>query len=162
METRLRRAARAVIIDSLDRTLLFRARMPGLADGEPRIFWITPGGGIQDGEDEISAVKREVFEETGLSDFELGPCVWQRDHTFRWGAGMLRQIESYYLVRSAPFDVSIENHEEEERDFLTAHRWFSVAELRAHDEVLVPANMADLVEALIAGDCPVTPIVVGI
>ena len=77
---RLRLAARAIVIDDAGRTLLFRARIPGPAE---RFIWITPGGGIQEGEDEPSCVRREVFEETGLADFELGPCVWRRDHTFR-------------------------------------------------------------------------------
>ncbi|MEO8539729.1 MAG: NUDIX domain-containing protein [bacterium] len=156
---RIRHAARAVIIDTAGRTLLFRARVPGMT---PRVFWITPGGGIQDGEDELTAVRREVFEETGLADFELGPCVWRRDHTFPWGDGMLRQIEAYFLVCTEPFDVSTANHEEEERDFLLEHRWFTVDDLRAHDETLVPANFADLLAPLIAGIYPNAPVNVGL
>lgn len=161
MEPRVRHAARAVLIDDDGRTLLFRAQMPETA-GEVRTFWITPGGGIEEGEDEATTVRREVFEETGLTDFELGPCVWKRDHTFRWGDGMLRQVESYYVVRALPFEVSIAHHQQEELTFLTAHRWFSVEELRAHTEVTVPANFADLLEPLVAGNYPAEPIVIGI
>lgn len=161
METRTRLAARAVVIDDRGRTLLFRARMPG-TDDAARIFWITPGGGIEDGEDELTAVRREVFEETGLVDFEIGPPVWTRDHTFRWGDGMLRQVEVYYLVRVAPFEVSIAHHQQEELTFLTAHRWFSVDEIRAHEERFVPGNFADLLEPLLAGIIPESPLVVGI
>ena len=161
METRTRFAARAVVIDDLGRTLLFRARMPG-ADESARIFWITPGGGIEEGEDEITAVRREVFEETGLVDFAVGPPVWTRDHTFRWGDGMLRQVEVYYLIRVAAFEVSIEHHQQEELTFLTAHRWFSLDEIREHQERFVPANFADLLEPLLAGLTPESPIAVGI
>lgn len=135
--------------------------MPG-ADGTPRIFWITPGGGIEEGEDEVSAVRREVFEETGLAGVDVGPCVWTRDHTFRWGAGELRQVESYYLVRVAAFEVSIANHQEEERDFLTAYRWFSLEEIRTHGERFVPANFGDLLAPLLAGVVPERPITVGV
>jgi 8-oxo-dGTP pyrophosphatase MutT (NUDIX family) len=149
-----------VVIDTDGRTLLFRARVPGRED--ERVFWITPGGGIQEGEDELAAVRRELFEETGLSPVEVGPCIWKRDHTFRWGDGMLRQVESYYLVRAAPFEVSTENHEAEERDFLTAYRWFTLDELREHSEVLVPANFAELLEPLLVGIYPLRPISVGI
>ncbi len=161
METRTRWAARAVVIDDRGRTLLFRAQMPGTEDA-PRIFWITPGGGIEDGEDEITAVRRELFEETGLVDCELGPPVWKRDHTFRWGDGMLRQVEVYYLVRVPAFDVSTDHHQEEELTFLTAHRWFTLDEIRRHEERFVPANFADLLEPLLAGLCPEEPIVVGV
>ena len=66
MEPRIRFAARAVLIDDRGRTLLFRAQMPGFPDGS-RVFWITPGGGIEPGEDALAAVRREVFEETGLN-----------------------------------------------------------------------------------------------
>ena len=33
--------------------------------------WSFPKGGIEEGEDTLSAAKREIFEETGLSDLEL-------------------------------------------------------------------------------------------
>ncbi len=155
---RTRYAARAVVIDRDGRTLLFRATMPG----HPlRVFWITPGGGLKPGEDEPACVMREVFEETGLSEFELGPCVWRRDHTFRWGDGWLRQVEAYYVIQADAFEVNRDNHEEAERHFLGAHRWFSLEELRAHDEPLVPSRLADLLEPLLSGRYPDAPIEVG-
>ncbi len=161
MEPRLRLAARAVVIDDQGRTLLFRAQMPG-TESAPRIFWITPGGGIEEGEDELAAVRREVFEETGLTQFEVGPCVWKRDHTFRWADGMLRQVESYFVVRVPAFEVSIANHQQEELTFLTTHRWFTPEEIRAHGEIFVPSNFADLLEPLLADVYPSEPIVVGV
>jgi len=161
VEPRIRFAARAVLIDDRGRTLLFRAQMPGFPDGS-RVFWITPGGGIEPGEDALAAVRREVFEETGLSDFEVGPCVWRRDHTFRWGSGQLRQVESYFVVRTPAFEVSVANHQEEERAFLTAHRWFTLDEIRAHHEPFVPGDFAGLLAPLLAGTYPPEPITVGV
>jgi len=155
----LRRAARAIVIDEAGRTLLFRARIPGRNDG---FIWITPGGGINEGEDEVACVRREVFEETGLAHFEVGPCVWLRDHTFRWGDGALRQVESYFVVRAESFAVDISNQEELERGFLTAFRWFSIDELHSHDERLVPANFAELLSPLLAGEYPAEPLTVGV
>lgn len=155
----VRHAARAIVIDDRGRTLLFRARVPG---GHGRFIWITPGGGINEGEDEASCVRREVYEETGLREFELGPCVWLRDHTFRWGDGMLRQVESYFVVRTAAFEVTTENHEELERSFLSGYRWFTLADLESHGETLVPASFAELFAPLLAGDYPAAPIIVGV
>lgn len=155
----VRHAARAILIDEAGRTLLFRARVPGRAG---RYIWITPGGGIDEGEEETACVRREVFEETGLSECEVGPCVWLRDHTFRWGEGMLRQVEAYYVVLAPSFEVSIDGHEELERSFLTGYRWFTLAELEAHEETLVPADFAALLSPLLAGDYPPAPITVGI
>lgn len=154
-----RYAARAVVIDDARRTLLFRAKVPGRVG---RFIWIAPGGGIQEGEDELACVRRELFEETGLLDPEVGPCVWQRDHTFRWGTGMLRQVESYFVVHTAVFEISTENHEEAEREFLDTHRWFTLEELRSHDETLVPGNFAELLAPLLRGEYPANPVIVGI
>lgn len=154
----IRHAARAIVIDDAGRTLLFRAKVPGAG----RFIWITPGGGIDEGETADECVRREVFEETGLREFEVGPCVWRRDHTFRWGDSMMRQVESYFVVRAAAFDVDTANQEELERSFLAGHRWFALAELRAHTETLVPANFADLLEPLLAGEYPAAPLTVGV
>ena len=154
----LRRAARAIVIDDAGRTLLFRAKVPGTA----RIIWITPGGGINDGETEPDCVRREVFEETGLKEFEIGPCVWLRDHTFRWGDALMRQVESYFVVRAPAFEVNTDNHEELERSFLAGHRWFALEDLRSHDETLVPANFAELLEPLLAGRYPTAPLSMGV
>lgn len=154
-----RYAARAVIIASDGRTLLFRAAVPGRPG---RFIWITPGGGIDEGEDEVRCVVREVFEETGHRVAEVGPCVWLRDHTFPWAGGVLRQVESYYVVLTDPFEVTKDNHTELERTFLTDHRWFTLDELRVHDETLVPGNFADLFAPLMRGEYPPEPLVVGI
>jgi 8-oxo-dGTP pyrophosphatase MutT (NUDIX family) len=158
-EPTIRLAARAILIDDLDRVLLFRAVVPG---ERQRFIWITPGGGINAGEEESVCVRREVFEETGLRNAEVGPCVWRRDHTFRWGDGVLRQVEAYYLVRTAAFEVNVENQEDLERSFLSGHRWFSLEELAAHEEVVVPANFAELLAPLLRGELPDKPIQVGI
>lgn len=156
----VRYAARAIVIDDAGRTLLFRAAVPGR---EPAFFiWITPGGGINEGELEPDCIRREVFEETGLSEFELGPCVWRRDQTFPWGDNMIRQLESYYVVRAPAFEVNVDGQEELERAFLSDHRWFTVEELRAHEEILVPANFAELLEPLLAGEYPAEPLKVGV
>jgi len=158
-EPAVRFAARAILIDDQDRVLLFRARVPGPAE---RFIWITPGGGIERGEDEATCVRREVFEETGRREIALGPCVWRRDHTFRWGDGTLRQVEAYYLVRTSAFEIDVHNMEEPEQAFLSSHRWFSLAELAEQRETLVPGDFAELLVPLLRGEIPAEPIIVGI
>jgi 8-oxo-dGTP pyrophosphatase MutT (NUDIX family) len=153
-----RLAARAVIIDDFGRTLLFRIHAPA----EPsRVFWITPGGGLEPGETELDTLRRELFEETGLTACDIGPCVWLRDQSFTWGERRLRQREAYYLVRCRPFAVDTSRHQAEERDYLQRFRWFSLDELLAWPERLVPADFAHLFAPLVRGELPAEPVVIG-
>jgi 8-oxo-dGTP diphosphatase len=66
---RLIRCVGAVVHDESGRLLLVRrATDPGYG------LWSIPGGRVQPGETDAEAVRREVFEETGLS-VDLGPLL---------------------------------------------------------------------------------------
>ena len=80
-ELRLRSATRAVVLDGTDRILLVRF------DFGDRLVWAAPGGGVEEGEDDEHAVRRELAEEAGLEGFELGPLVWTRTHVVPIGGG---------------------------------------------------------------------------
>ncbi len=99
MTLRLRPAARAVLLDPDDRALLVRFEFPD------RVVWATPGGGIEHGESDELALRRELAEEAGLEDFELGPLVWTRTHVVPLSGGKWDgQQERYYLVRVPAFE----------------------------------------------------------
>jgi ADP-ribose pyrophosphatase YjhB (NUDIX family) len=56
---RLRRGVRAVVLDDQDRVLLVRFEFtPPLHD--VRGLWATPGGGVEDGEDDREALTRRA------------------------------------------------------------------------------------------------------
>jgi 8-oxo-dGTP pyrophosphatase MutT (NUDIX family) len=153
-----RPAARVVLLDARDRVLLFGARLPP-SDGR---FWITPGGGLNAGETHEEAALRELWEETGLRDVALGPCVWTRAHVFRWGDDLFDQRERYYLVRVDAHEVSTERFEEHEKAFMLSHRWWTLDELRSCPDRFVPGDFADLLAPILAGTLPPEPIAVGI
>ncbi|MEE8421775.1 MAG: NUDIX domain-containing protein [Dehalococcoidia bacterium] len=154
----LRPGARVILLDPDDRILLIRAASDEM--DEP-VIWITPGGAIEDGESFEQAALRELWEETGIEDAELGPCVWLRDHVWRWGETFYDSRERFYLVRTTQTDVSPRHMEDLELHSFTGFRWWSVDELAASDEVFVPRNLAELLVPLIAGDVPLEPIEVG-
>ena len=155
---RIRPAVRAILLDPADRILLVRF------DFEGRIVWACPGGGIEDGEADEHALRRELDEEVGLDTFELGPCVWTREHVIpllggRWDG----QRERFYLVRTPAFDVRPRlTAEALAAENVVGMRWWSPDELRAAGTVFAPRRLPELLGALVAGDVPHDPIDAGV
>lgn len=152
-----RHAARVLLLDRDDQLLLFRCEEPGAG----RAFWITPGGGLEADETHEQAAARELFEETGLSNVAIGPCVWTRSHTFPWLGKTYRQHERFFLVRVDGHDVDCAAHTEDEQQVLTEHRWWSAESItQASDEYFAPRQLGTRLDELLANH-PATPIDVG-
>ena len=107
-----RAAVRVLMIDPGGRLLLFQdSDAPAGA-----LFWILPGGGIDPGESELDAVVRELVEETGQrvdAGAVLGPIARQRV-VHGYSDRIVEQHDTYYAVRTSPFEVSTAGHTEEE------------------------------------------------
>jgi 8-oxo-dGTP pyrophosphatase MutT (NUDIX family) len=146
------RPAARVIVLCEDRVLLFRADL-----GERQV-WITPGGGLNEGESPDDGARRELWEETGLTPELLGPCVWYRTHVFPWNGSLLSQDEHFYLLTldSAP-EMCFDNWEEIERDQLLEHRWWTVDEIAASSDLFALKDLALLLQPLLRGEYPSEP-----
>ena len=155
---RLRSAARALVIDADERILLVRFDFPN------RTVWATPGGGIDEGESDEAALRRELSEEAGLEEFHLGELVWTRTHHVPFGGGRWDgQTERFYLVRTAVFDPAPRLTWEQLRDEgVTAVRWWTPEELEAADAVFAPRRLPSLVRTLVVEGPPANPIDVGV
>jgi TDG/mug DNA glycosylase family protein len=146
-----RHAVRAVVLDRDDRVLLAQA------DDELGVWWTLPGGGIDEGEDDVAALHRELHEEVGLRGAELGPLIWTREHRLvnprRFGC----QRERIYLIRTDAFDAApaFTKAELAAQDTHDA-RWFTLDEL----ETLTtgPPRLAQLVRDLLEQGPPAEPI----
>ncbi len=145
-----RRGVRALILDPADRVLMVRF------EDELGSWWSTPGGGIDPGESDAEALARELSEEVGLRDFELGSLIWTRRHWLvnprRWGG----QEERHYLVRTAAFaPAAAFSVAELAAEGVHEARWFTVDELAT--VITGPRRLASLVRDLLEHGPPAEP-----
>ena len=143
-----RQAARVVLVAD-GRVLLQNGFDP--ARPEDGTWWLTPGGGLNDGESVEEGAVREVHEETGLrlSPQQLGPVIATRVCLFNFERRRYRQSETFFAVRVELFTPQHHGWDEVEQRALLDHRWWSVDELRATGEAVYPRQLADLVDAVL-------------
>jgi double-stranded uracil-DNA glycosylase len=150
-----RPAVRALVLDRADRVLLVK-----FVDSVGQVWWATPGGGIAEGEAYEEALRRELHEELGLTDFELGPHIWKREPVFAWMGRILRAPERIYLVR-------VDEHEPAPAVDLLAEavhevRWWTLDELESTSETLVPLRLPRFLRELLEQGPPREPLDVGV
>jgi 8-oxo-dGTP pyrophosphatase MutT (NUDIX family) len=145
-----REAARVVLV--ADGSVLLQQ---GFDPGQPEAgsWWLTPGGGLNDGETVEDGAVREVLEETGLrlSPVQLGPVIATRVASFEFERRRFRQSESFFAVNVEGFTPQHHGWDEVEQRALLGHRWWTVEELRATDEAVYPSELADVVQAVLDG-----------
>jgi 8-oxo-dGTP pyrophosphatase MutT (NUDIX family) len=145
-----RNAARVVLVAG-GRVLLQQGFDPGRP--EAGSWWLTPGGGLNDGESAEDGAVREVLEETGLqlSPVQLGPVIATRVASFEFERRRFRQSEAFFAVNVEAFTPQHHGWDEVEQRALLGHRWWTVDELRATDEAVYPSELADVVQAVLDG-----------
>ena len=63
-------------------------------------WWVASGGGAECDVTREEAALRELVEETGSTDVELGPVLWQRDLLLPFAGRRWDQDEWYELART--------------------------------------------------------------
>ncbi len=151
-----RRAARVLLLDERDRALLFRGMDP--ADPAKGSWWITPGGGVDCGESLSEAALRELTEESGISEVQLGPCIWTRQASFSFEGATYHQEEWFFAARTTTTAVRTDGFTNIERRSVLEHRWWTVDELRTTREVVYPEGLGRLIESYLRDGPPAAPV----
>jgi 8-oxo-dGTP pyrophosphatase MutT (NUDIX family) len=155
----LRKVARLILLDPLDRILLLHGHEP---DDPSDDWWFTPGGGVEGAETLEEAALRELAEETGITDAELGQVLWRRRCSFPFAGRRWDQDEWYFLARTAVAHQPLPGAAgltELERRTVAGARWWTCGELTRTHETVYPTRLAELLRTLLDEGPPAQTVV---
>jgi 8-oxo-dGTP pyrophosphatase MutT (NUDIX family) len=163
---RFRRAVRAIILAEDNRVLLCRFRFPhpAVPTGATGV-WAAPGGGIEPDELPLAALRRELHEETGLVIDADPPHVWHQEVAPGRADGYDGVVNDYFLVRTTRFDPrGALSDDDIAAEHISGMRWWRHGDIAEYGgtDLFSPRDLATPLAALIAGDIPRTPVMLGL
>ena len=151
-----RPAARAVLLDREARIFLIEAEDP--IDPRKPDWLEIPGGGMGWNEDSGAAALRELHEETGIPNVDMGPCVWVQQTEYDFAGYHFESDDRIHVAWCDGGEYDPKGLEALEAAAFMGARWWTLDELMASDMPTVPYLLREHLPALIAGDLPAEPI----
>lgn len=124
---------------------------------EVGVHWAMPGGGMDPGETPLNTAERELREETGWTDIEVGTvfCLWEHDFT---RAGVpVRQHERIFLAYAPHRDPVGDLAAAHTADRILHWRWWTPDDLDGDTEPLWPPQLPKLLAGVRRDGPPASP-----
>ncbi|MFT7598222.1 MAG: 8-oxo-dGTP pyrophosphatase MutT (NUDIX family) [Acidimicrobiales bacterium] len=134
---------------------LINAADPG-GNGEP--WWEIPGGGIEFGESSAHCAARELHEEGGFAEVEVGPVVATQHVQFTFAGMFFDQDEVIHVARTEQADiVAPQGLEFFEALAFRGSRWWTMDEILESKEQFLPPRFQELI-AVLKNGLPAEPV----
>jgi 8-oxo-dGTP diphosphatase len=140
-----RRSARAILLSPTKEILLIRFVVPR-SNGE-FAFWATPGGEVEEGEDDLAAAHRELREELELTVELQGP-VHVSEVEFEHNGALVFSTDVFFLGRCAREAPRLRPFTTEERAVIRSSRWWTMDEIETTSESLFPEGFSGIVKQI--------------
>ena len=141
-----------MVLDAAGRVLLIRCAVTR-ADGE-FVFWLTPGGEIEVGEEPIEAARRELREELGLEVEVAGP-VYTEANQFEHQGEMRDNVDYVFTARCGAGEPLLRGVTAEEIAIMKEIRWWTADEVEVAGntgmERIFPVDLAGRMREFAAG-----------
>jgi len=138
-----RATARVMLINEQNQVFMLKTHFDPEVGLPPR--WLVPGGGIDAGEDTLTAAKRELYEETGLivDPDDLGEPVLVASGRWDWADGLSYHTytDTIYELKVQDFKLDTSGFTQDELRDVLEYRCGICQELFASEELVAPHEL---------------------